>query len=172
MAKKKKGHRHAARRSNPSRRRGHRSRFRRNPAGFKSLFPRVLNTAKNAALGVGGKVVARKVRNLTGQKPGTVVGSLVETGVSLGLVALGTFVPKIAGITDPLAVGAMMAPIETAIQQFGIPGISDSLADDGFLLGADVELVSAYDDQISGYVEGPQGSAMAGYVEGPVRAAA
>lgn len=168
MARKRSRRRRAVRRNPFGRRRARsRARYRRNPGGFRSIIPLATKTAVHAATAVGGKIVARKVRSLLKRTPGTIAGSLVEVGVSLGFVALGAMVPKARGIAEPAAIGALMAPIETLVQQLSIPGVSDSLADDGFLLGADVELVSALpSDEVAGYVDGGRPQGLAGYVDG------
>lgn len=177
---KKKSHRA---RKNPSRSRGHGSRRgrrpRRNPSGvnFRSIVPRVVGEVTtrvvDAGLAVGGKVGARLIRGKLGQKAGTVGGSLIEGSVGFVLTVVGAVFPKARGIVGPLAQGAYQAPIETIVQQLGIPHISDTLADDGYLLGDDVELVSALpgDESVAGYVGGG-GQSLAGYVNGGDRVAA
>ena len=93
-----------------------------------------------------GKIVVRKTRGLLGMKAGTIIGSVVEAaaGLAAGL-AVQTVSPRYGAL---VAIGGVLSPMETLVQQLGIPHVSDSLADDGYLFGGDsgVELVSAADN--------------------------
>lgn len=144
--------RRAATRTNPPTHARHRRRHvRRNPIGVRSIGGKLralpsfaLHTAINAGVAIGGKIVARKVRGLAKQQAGSVVGSLIEAGVGLvGGALLSTVAPEAGAM---FALGGVMAPMETAIQQLKIPHVSDSLGDDGYLIGGDsgVTLVSAF----------------------------
>ena len=176
--------------ANPPRRRRRRTtsarrtttarRYRRNPPRG-GLLGDLVPFASDAAMGavgvLGGKILARKVRSLAKQGPGTLLGSLVEaaTGVVGGLLV--SNVSPAWG--ERIAVGGLLAPMETLVQQLGIRGISDTLGDDGFIVGGDsgVDLVSAYDDgdslaagDLAGYLPtddgNSQGGTLAGYVYG------
>ncbi len=133
-----------------------------------------------AAVVTGGKIVARKVRGAVfGKQPGTIVSSLIEAGVGLaGGLALCMLGHESLGAD--FAKGGFQAPLETTVQQFGIPHISDSLGDDGYLMGpgTGVTLVSAFpddygalaSDRVNGYVSGaparPSPAQLGAYVAG------
>lgn len=153
----KKGHRKhharkgpAASRINPPRRRRH---TRHNPMGHKSIAGKLKNlphfaihTVTGAGIAIGGKIAARKLRGLANQQAGTVLGSLIEAGVGLvGGLLIGHVSPNAGAM---FALGGVMAPMETGLQQLKIPHISDSLGDDGYYVGGDsgVTLVSANPD--------------------------
>ncbi len=152
MARKRRRRRGNVARSNPPRRRSSRRRFRRNPVGaaLKGVVPFVTDAAVGAVVSLGGIVTARKVRGLIGQQPGTMVAALVEAGVGVvgGLVLSRTVSQKIGA---DFARGGLLAPMMTLVQQARIPFISDSLGDDGFVLG---DGLGAYigDDDIAGYI--------------------
>lgn len=166
-------------RKNPPRthrRRHHRAR--RNPPMFGKLFGRhaqgsgpvafAIHTLGRSVVGVGGEVVVRKVRgSIFKMAPGTVMGSSVEA--LLGLVG-GFLLSRFhegAGIA--FAQGAVSAPMRTEIQQLSIPHISDSLGDDGYVMGpgTGVTLISAYPGDYEGVVTGADGDRTLGrYVNG------
>lgn len=148
--------------SNPPRRR----RRRHNPPSIGRIVKGVpsfaMHTTMNAGVAVAGKIAARKVRGLFKStdkngvsqplQPGSVVGSVVEfITAQVGGLLLSMVNP---GLGAAFAVGGVMAPIETIVQQLGIKHISDSLGDDGYLVGpgTGVTLVSAYPDDYGGVV--------------------
>lgn len=140
-----------------TRKAGHHRRYRHNPPKFS--VGRVVAFGKDTVIGAGevlaGKIVARKTRGLLGQLPGTVLGSVIEavTGIVAGL-AVQTINAKAGAM---VAIGGVLSPMETLVQHLGIPHVSDSLADDGFLFGGDsgVEMISAVpSDNVSEFVEG------------------
>lgn len=140
------------------------SRARRNPSGvMNGIVPFVQEAAIGAATVLAGKVIARKGRGMMKQQPGTLLGSLMEAGIGL---AAGLVVESIApGRGELVAIGGLLAPMETLVQQTGVPLLGDALGDDGFLLSDNggVDLVSAYDDgEFAGYVE--DGDRVAGYL--------
>lgn len=155
--------RHARRLASVAATQHRRRRHRRNPAGFKipklaSVIPFATQAGISAAEAVAGKIVARKVRSITGRTPGSPIAAAIEAGVGLAGGLVLQSVDKNLGTM--FAVGALMAPLETAIQRLGIPHISDSLGDDGFYLGdalgltVDESQVGSYESQpdgISGY---------------------
>lgn len=140
-------------RRNPPRSR--RRRFRRNPAGLRGIVPFVTTAAVDAAESLAGIITARKVRGMMiGQQPGTIMAALVEAGVG---IAGGLVLSRVnANLGARFAQGGLLAPMMTMVQQARIPFVSDSLGDDGFVLG---DGLGAYigDDDISGYV-GPGGA--------------
>lgn len=132
--------------------------------------------AQTAAIGAGevlaGKIIARKVRGLAGQKPGTMLGSIMEAGIGLGAgLLVSRLVNRDAG--ERVAMGGLLAPMETLVQQLGIPHVSDSLGDDGYELTGDLGYIVADDDDdgdklsdeddLAGYVGA--GDGLGGYVE-------
>lgn len=134
--------------------------YRRNPSGVMAgVVPFVTEAALGAAGVLGGKVIARKGRSMLRQQAGTLLGSIVEAGVGVaaGLV-VAQFAPEWG---ERIAMGGLLAPMETIVQQSGVPLLSDSLGDDGFLLGdaSGIELVSAYEDGALG-----DGDVVAGYI--------
>lgn len=147
----------------------HRRHVRRNPRGFRlpslsGVVPFAIEATTNAAAAIGGKVVARKARGLAGQAPGEVVGSAIELGVGLvGGLLLRGFHRRLGTM---FATGAIMAAGETALQRMNIPHISDSLGDDGFMVGpgTGVTLVSAHPDDYQQLADGGMGR----YVDGDV----
>jgi len=159
-----------------TRRRSHR-RTRRNPPGLLGDLVPFASEAAMGAVGVlAGKVGARKVRGMMGQGPGTLLGSMMEAGAGIvGGLVLSSFSPEWGA---RFAIGGVLAPMETLVQQLGVKGISDTLGDDGYLVGADtgVDLVSAYDDgalgdgdELAGYIAGGDGAGeevISGYVYG------
>lgn len=159
MASKAKKRRHTGRHTSGG---GKRRRYRHNPPSMRGLtrgvVPFAIESVKGAGAVVAGKIVVRKARSLIGQKPGSIVGSAVEAVAAIVAGKLAQSVsPKYGAL---LAIGGIAAPLETLVQQMGIPHVSDSLADDGFLFGGDtgVEMVSAVPDdgtgQLSEFVEG------------------
>jgi hypothetical protein len=148
-------------RHNPPKHRHHRRHYRHNPPAFR--VGAIVTFGKDAVIGAGevlaGKIIARKSRGMLGQKPGTVLGSVIEATV--GIIA-GLGVSRLnAKAGAMVAIGGVLSPMETLVQQLGIPHVSDSLADDGFLFGGDsgVEMVSAVPDRGNGdnvreFVEG------------------
>lgn len=143
----------------------------RTAAKSSKLVPFVTGAAMDAGGILVGKAIARTVRSKTGQEAGTVIGSLIEAavGIALGMV-VGS---KSAAWGNRLAVGGMLAPMETLVQRLNVPLLSSALGDDGYVLtdlGDDVELVNAYDMSatdpaaIGSYV-GDSGT-VSGYVSG------
>lgn len=149
------------------------------PVGF------AIGTLGRSFVGLGGEVSVRKVRGLAKQAPGTLMGSVIE-----GVTALlgGFLISRVhleAG--KAFAQGGLSAPIRTFVQNRGIPHISDSLGDDGYLMGpgTGVTLISAYPQDYSDVVQGEDGEeslgryvsgatagdAMQGYVAGQINAA-
>lgn len=135
--------------SNPPRRhhRSARRHYRHNPPiGFKNVVPFALQSVTGAGGVLAGKIIVRKTRGMLGQKPGTIIGSVIElaAGLAAGL-AVQMVSPRYGSL---VAIGGVLSPMETLVQQLGIPHVSDSLADDGFLFGGDsgVEMVSAADN--------------------------
>lgn len=139
-----------------------------NPPKFAGVIRQAPRFAMHVALmsvaAVAGKIVARKLRGgVFRQQPGTLIGSLAEAGIGIaGGLGISMFSP-VAG--EGFAIGAVSAPIETAVQQRQIKGISDALGDDGYFVGGNsgVGLISAFpddysnvvgDDDVSGYVAG------------------
>ncbi len=141
-----------------------RRRYRRNPSGVRASLKNLPEFAMGAAIGaatsVGGVIAVRKVRGMLGKEPGSVMGSAIEAAAAIaGGLALSHFVNPRVGAD--FARGGLMAPMMTAVQQLGIPHISDSLGDDGFLIGGDtgLGLISAWPDGT--------GETYAGYLPGP-----
>lgn len=152
MAKRKRRRHH----KNPPTSRARR-RYRRNPparvarargigGAIRELPAFAIQSLVGAGIFTGGIVVARKVRaGVFKQQPGTIVSSLIEAGVGivggLALCMLGH-----EGLGSDFAKGGVAAPLQTTIQQLGIPHVSDALGDDGYLIGpgTGVSLVSAY----------------------------
>lgn len=147
---------HAPKAAHHTRRRRH---TRRNPVGvrarsigaaLKNLPAFALHSGIKAGGALAGVVAARKLRGLTGQKAGSMVGSLIEAGVGIvGGALVSTVSPSLG---EGIAVGGVLAPLMTFVQNQKIPHISDSLGDDGYLIGGDtgVTLVSAYPDDYAG----------------------
>jgi hypothetical protein len=144
------------------RRSGRRVHYRHNPPRGRSftsgLVPFAVDSLKGAGAVTLGEIIVRKVRSLVGQKPGSIVGSAIE--IVTAIVA-GKAAQQVSSKYGSLiAYGGVAAPLRTVVQQMGIPHVSDSLADDGFLFGGDtgVEMVSATPDgspdQISEFVDG------------------
>lgn len=173
--------------------RRHRS-YRRNPparvarargisGAVRELPAFALQSLVGAGVFTGGIIVARKVRaGVFKQQPGTIISSVIEAAVGVvgGLVLcmLGH-----EGIGSDFAKGGVAAPLQTTVQQLGIPHVSDALGDDGYLIGpgTGVSLVSAYpadyaplvagaspDAGLGSYVSGarPTPAQLAGYVSG------
>lgn len=115
--------------ANPPRRRRRR---RRNPRGMPNIPAFAMTAGRRAGTVLAGKIVARKVRGMIGQRAGSLLGSLVEAaaGVAGGLL-LSTVVSPDVGAD--FAAGGVLAPMETLVQQAGIPHVSDSLGDDGYI---------------------------------------
>lgn len=138
----------AAAASNPPRRhRGARRHYRHNPPiGLKHVVPFAVQSFTGAGGVLAGKIIVRKTRGLLGQKPGSIIGSVIEltAGLAAGL-AVQMVSPRYGAL---VAIGGVLSPMETLVQQLGIPHVSDSLADDGYLFGGDsgVEMVSAADN--------------------------
>ena len=84
------------------------------------------------------------------------------TSIVGGLVLSRTVSPKIGA---NFAQGGLLAPMMTLVQQARIPFISDSLGDDGFVLG---DGLGAYigDDDIAGYIGGAGAVDRVGAYEG------
>jgi len=131
------------------RRRGHR----RNPPGFMALVktaPAFAGRALISGVGVvGGVIGARKVRGLFKQEPGSVMGSVIE--IATGLVAgfgVSLIHPMLRPLGEAIAAGGVAAPVMTFVQNLKIPHISDSLGDDGYVIGdgTGLTLVSAHPD--------------------------
>jgi hypothetical protein len=141
---------------------------------MKGIFGFAQNAAVGAAEVLAGKVIVRKARALAGQKPGTLLGSLIEAGVGIGAGMLASRMVN-REVGERIAMGGLLAPMETLVQQLGIPHVSDSLGDDGYELTGDLGYVvadddSAYDggalgdeDDLAGYVGG--GDDLGGYVD-------
>lgn len=188
MARKRhKRRKHRARRSggtfvarqNPHRR----HRRRHNPPGVMSLVKSLPAFAGRAAINgvtvVGGVIAARKARGLLKQEPGSLLGSAIELATGLvGGALLAAYVnPRIG---EAFAAGGVAAPVMTFVQNLKIPHISDSLGDDGYVIGdgTGLTLVSAHPDDYGpvavgdsgGYVRGGDASVQ-GYTAGPRRAA-
>lgn len=149
MAHKK--HRRRAHKRTNTPRRGRR-RFRRNPpigSALRGVVPFVMDSAIDAALGVVGVIGVRKGRSLTGQQPGTPLALATEGLIALGLGYGLSRVNRRVGVN--VARGGLMAPMMTFIQNAKIPFISDSLGDDGFVLG---DGLGAYigDEDVAGYI--------------------
>jgi hypothetical protein len=152
-------------RPNPHRKR---RRYRRNPPGgmlgglTRGVVPFAVGSVLDAGEAIVGKVGVRTVRRLLKQEPGTMMGTVIEAGSAIvgGLLLRGVN-PRLGA---NFARGGVQAPMETLIQNLGIKGVSDQLADDGYYLGGDtgVTLVSAYPDSIT---DGGNGG-MGRYVEG------
>lgn len=173
MARKRK-RRHA---SNPPRHHRHTSHrrrsYRRNPPRFGAALKSIPHTAIGAALGavtiIGAKVAVRKVRgSIFKQQPGTMFGSIIEGATAIvGGVLLGMWHP---GLGEDFAKGGLAAPLETAIQNMGIPHVSDSLGDDGYVVGpgTGVTLVSAFPEDYAGLAAAGAGGSdnMGRYVSG------
>lgn len=170
-AKKKSGGRKGGathkRRSNPAANKPRRaSRHRRNPAGFnvRSIVPFAVRAGIGAVEVMAGKIVVRKVRGLVlKQKPGSIFAVLAEAGMGLVGGMLLSSVNRELG--ERFAIGGVLAPMETLVQNLALPFVSDALGDDGFMLGdgVTVESVSGFDD-VAGYVG--NGGGLAGYVPG------
>lgn len=178
MARKRGKRRHA---SNPLRSRRHstthrasahrRRTYRRNPPGLGRALKSIPHTAIAAGIGavtiVAAKVAVRKVRgSIFKQAPGTLFGSLIEGGAAIaGGILLGMWHP---GLGEDFAKGGLAAPLETAVQNMGIPHVSDSLGDDGYVVGpgTGVTLVSAFPDDYAGVASGNGSDNMGRYVSG------
>jgi hypothetical protein len=180
VAKKRKSH---AKRSNPPRKhhKARKSYRRRSNPPFGAIMKHARGTGPlafamqstgRAVVGVGAEVTVRKVRGLLKMAPGTIKGSITEA--ALGLVGgyLLSLVHEGAGAA--FAQGGLSAPLRTELQQLAIPHISDSLGDDGYLMGpgTGVTLISAFPEDYSGVVQGEDGDASLGrYVSGDVPSA-
>jgi hypothetical protein len=175
VARKRRKRRASAPRKQYHRRRHH---ARRNPPIFGRLLGKhtrgngpvafAIATVGRSVVGVGGEVFVRKVRgSLFKQAPGTIMGSGIEA--LLGLVG-GFLLSRVhQGAGAAFAQGAVSAPLRTEIQQLSIPHISDSLGDDGYVMGpgTGVTLISAYPGDYAGVVQGEDGEATMGrYVSG------
>lgn len=151
MARKRKhSRRHAHARTNTPRR--GRRRFRRNPpigSALRGVVPFVMDSAIDAALGVAGVVAVRKGRSLTGQLPGTPLALATEGLIALGLGYGLSRVNKRVGAN--VARGGLMAPMMTFLVNAKIPVLSESLGDDGIVLG---DGLGAYigDEDVAGYI--------------------
>ena len=140
-----------------------RKRARRNPQGLRHIgkglanVPRfAMQTTVAAAEGIGGKIGTRKLRALvTKSAPGSMPATLWEILFAQlqGLVL--TFVQPELGFH--WAMGGMMAPGETLLQQHSPSFVSSALGDDGFLIGpgTGVMLVSAHPADYTGAVKSP-----------------
>ncbi len=122
---------------------------RRNPpASMKGIVGMAQTAAVGAAEVLAGKVAVRKLRGLAGQKAGTLFGSIIEAAAGIGGgLLVGRMVNREFG--ERFAIGGFLAPMETLVQQMGIPHISDSLGDDGYELTGDLGYVVADDDDDS-----------------------
>lgn len=166
MAKKKGKKRHAARsgaarrnparssrrRSSTRRRTAKRRSYRRNPPALVSrVVPFAIDATRTAAGVLAGKVAARKVRGMIGQKAGTVLGSIAEAGVGLAAgLALMLAGHELDGVN--VAAGGILAVGETIVQQAGIPHVSDALSDDAFMYGLNRAALVAAPGQGAGSV--------------------
>lgn len=175
MAKRKRRRHH----KNPPASRARR-RYRRNPPGrvvrargiggaIRELPSFAIHSLIGAGVFTGGIVVARKVRaGVFKQQPGTIVSSLIEAAVGLaGGLALCMLGHEQLG--SDFAKGGVAAPLQTTVQQLGIPHVSDALGDDGYLIGpgTGVSLVSAYPADYAPLVAGASPDAgMGAYVSG------
>lgn len=176
MAKRKRRRHH----KNPPTARRARRRYRRNPPGrvarargisgaIRELPAFAIQSLVGAGVFTGGIVVARKVRaGVFKQQPGTIISSVIEAvvGIAGGLVLcmLGH-----EGLGSDFAKGGVAAPLQTTVQQLGIPHVSDALGDDGYLIGpgTGVSLVSAYPADYAPLVAGVSpDSGMGSYVTG------
>jgi hypothetical protein len=142
--------------------------YMRNPRGHVPVVSFIMDAGIGAAEVLTGKVIARKVRGLAGLKPGSVMGSGVEALV--GLIAgygVATFINREAG--ERIAIGGILAPMETLVQRAGIPHISDSLGDDAFQLSGDLGYIVAEDrDALQGGRDAALGDddGLGGYIGG------
>jgi len=131
-----------------------------NPSGMlKQLPAKGLELGIRAVETVGGVWVARKVRGLAKQQPATIKGSAIELLVAAGVLVAGAFAgPKVARHAENIATGALMAPIMSHLGQLQIPGVSDSLGDDGWVVGpgTGLTLVSAFPDDYAGVAGGEE----------------
>lgn len=172
MARKKRKARRAAPRRNvarvaaPKRRRARHTR-RNPPAAIRGILALAEHAGVGAFQVLAGKIGVRKLRGLAGQKAGTLLGSLMEAGIGLGAgMLVARMVSPLAG--ERVAIGGFLAPMETLVQQLGIPHISDSLGDDGYMLTGDLGYVVSDDRTADGYngrnVLGDDDDDLAGYV--------
>ena len=141
--------------------RGAIARFRPTRAGARSVIPFTINATIGAAEVLGGMFVARKVRGFTKLEVGSPLAMLVEfvAGIGAGL-AVSTFSPAIG---ERVAIGGVLAPMLSGVQRLKIAGVSDTLADDGFILDGGVTMDDG--SGVAGYVTGANGG-LAGYVPG------
>ena len=181
MAKRRKSHKRrgshkrratavAPARSNPPRHRRHR----RNPPAFlgklTNKIPRpvrfVFPAIGKAFVATGGVIGARKVRGLLKQQPGTLFGAAIEILVAFGGGFLLSMAHEPTG--EAFATGALMAPIMSKLHDLQIPHISDSLGDDGAVVGpgSGLTLVSAYPDDRSRITGSTAGDGMGQFVTG------
>jgi hypothetical protein len=142
-----------------------RARFRPTRAGLRPVVPFTIDATVGAAEVIAGKVIARTVRGLTGQQPGSIFGAGIEfvAGITAGLLV--ATVNREAG--ERVAIGGVMAPMETLIQRMGIPHISDSLGDDGYYITGTTVGEVGESGGVGGYVEGAGSDGVGGYVTGP-----
>lgn len=149
--------RFAARKNPPAHKRASsrpRARHRRNPPTARTMFRElpgtIARTGIRAVEATSGVILARKIRGLAKQQPGTVVGSAIEilTGVGAGLGLV--FVNE--DLAEHVMLGCFMAPIMSIVHGLNVPHLSDSLGDDGALIGpgTGLTLVSAYPEDGSG----------------------
>lgn len=147
-------------RRNPSRaavhhpRKRSRRRARRNPPATLRNLPGFAMSAGAGALGVvGGKIIARKGRALTGQAAGSVFGMVAEAGI--GIVAGALVASRFPSAGHHIAVGGIVSPLEAMLTRVKLPLVGDALGADDYYLG-----YSEAVDQMSA------GGGLAGYVEG------
>lgn len=173
MAKKRKHHARAnpPRKAHPHHKRKHYGR-RSNPPAFGKLTRYAsrpgpvgfaIRTVGRAGVGIAGEVFVRKVRGTVfKQAPGTIVGSAIEALLGLATGYAISFAHEGAGAA--WAQGAVAAPLRTELQQMAIPHVSDSLGDDGYVMGpgTGVTLISAFPDDYAGVVQGEDGDATLG----------
>lgn len=152
---------------------------RRNPVGARHARGFIMNQVHSAirvTMGAGaaitGELGARGGRALvTKAAPGSLVASAWEVGIGLVGGELLRMVSPAWG--EFFAVGAVMAPIRSALQAAKIPFVSSTLGDDGFLVGpgTGVMLISAhpgdYQDAVAGGSRRELPGAVADYVTGP-----
>ncbi len=114
--------RSTAKRSTTKRRRT----YRRNPGGSKALTKRISAAAVGAGMATGGKMAVNSLANLLPASVSPVMQLVAKVVAAIGV---GVVADKVVGRAhaDLVMIGALQAPLESAITQYAPPALSSGL---------------------------------------------